>query len=105
VEEGMYGKLVKWGNGVAIRLPASVLDAAGLALSEEVQIVADHGVVQLRSKSLRRLTIEEMFAEAEKDGRLVFPEVDEHEYDGIAPTDKDLGIVRDDDALPDTQRE
>jgi hypothetical protein len=50
-----------------------ILAAAGFSLGEEVEISASYGAVELCSKAMRRLTIEEMFAEAEKEGPVVFP--------------------------------
>jgi antitoxin MazE len=87
----MRGELVKWGNSIAIRFPASVLDIAGFSLGEEVEIAAGYGVVELRNKR-RRPSVEELFAEAEKNGPLEPPEVDENEWNDIAPTDEEMGI-------------
>jgi antitoxin component of MazEF toxin-antitoxin module len=87
----MRGKLVKWGNSIAIRFPASVLDIAGFSLGEEVEIAAGYGVVELWSKR-RRPIIEELFAEAEKNGPLEPPEVDENEWNDIAPKDEEMDI-------------
>ena len=62
----------KWGNSAAVRLPAAAMDAAGLAVDEEVDVFAREGVVELRRR--RRLpTVEELFAEARKKGPLEPP--------------------------------
>lgn len=69
----MGAKIAKWGNSAAVRIPAATLEAAGLALGDEVEFVPRKGVVEMKSR--RRIpTIEELFAEAEKNGPLVAPE-------------------------------
>jgi len=59
----MRGKWAKWGNSTAVRLPTSVLAAAGFSRGEELVITARHGVIELRSRQ-RIPTIAELFAEA-----------------------------------------
>jgi antitoxin MazE len=68
----MVTKIGKWGNSAAVRLPSATLDAAGLSIDDEIDVVARQGVVELRSK--RRIpTVEELFAEARKKGPLEPP--------------------------------
>jgi len=64
----------KWGNSAAVRLPAAALDAAGLAVDEEIDVIARDGVVELRRRR-RFPTVEELFAEARKKGPLEPPVV------------------------------
>lgn len=47
------GKIQKWGNSSAIRLPAKVLAAAGITADSEVDIQADNGrlVIQLHDRT------------------------------------------------------
>jgi len=47
------GKIQKWGNSSAIRLPARVLAAAGITTDSEVDIQADSGrvVIQLHDRT------------------------------------------------------
>ena len=47
------GKIQKWGNSSAIRLPAKVLAAAGITGDDEVDIQADSGrlVIQLHERT------------------------------------------------------
>ena len=94
-------KLVKWGSGTAIRLPAAVLDIAGFSVGQDVEISARAGVVELRSKP-RIPTIEELLAEAEKEGPLEPPESDPDEWVNIAPTDEEMGSAE--GGRPDSQR-
>ena len=53
----MQGKIQKWGNSSAIRLPAKVLAAAGISLESEVDIQADSGrvVIQLSERTQEQL--------------------------------------------------
>jgi antitoxin component of MazEF toxin-antitoxin module len=50
------GKIQKWGNSAAIRLPAKVLAAAGIDNDSEVDIQADSGrvVIQLHERTLEQ---------------------------------------------------
>jgi antitoxin MazE len=67
-------KIAKWGNSAGVRIPAAALEAAGLSLGDEVELVARQGVVELRSPA-RVPTVEELFAETEKKyGKLQPPE-------------------------------
>ena len=63
----MSVKISRWGNSAAIRLPKEVLEQAGLREGESVDFKTSDGVVELRK---RRPTIEELFAEARKQGPL-----------------------------------
>ncbi len=51
------GKIQKWGNSSAIRLPAKVLAAAGISSESEVDIQADNGrvVIQLPDRTKEQL--------------------------------------------------
>lgn len=50
------GKIQKWGNSSAIRLPAKVLAAAGINVDSDVDIQADDGrvVIQLHERTLEQ---------------------------------------------------
>jgi antitoxin MazE len=37
--------LAKWGHGASVRIPAAVMDAAGLSLDQTVDVRADGGCV------------------------------------------------------------
>lgn len=61
----MYkGKIQKWGNSAAIRLPAKLLAAAGISSDSEVDIQADSGrvVIQLHERTLEQ-QFDELLAE------------------------------------------
>jgi antitoxin MazE len=69
----MKSKIAKWGNSAAVRLPADALRVAGFSVGENIEVTAQAGVVELKSR--RRIpTIAELFAEAEKQGPLEPPE-------------------------------
>jgi antitoxin MazE len=105
-------KITKWGNSAGVRIPAAALEAAGLALGDDVDlVVARRGVVELRSP--RRIpTVEELFAEARKKyGKLEPPptvdwgpdvgaEIIDDDWSDIAPTDEEMGIVDAGDKRP-----
>jgi antitoxin MazE len=67
----MSGKISRWGNSAAVRLPKEVLEQAGFREGESIDFKTGDGVVELRK---RRPTIEELFAEARKQGPLEPPE-------------------------------
>ena len=58
------GKMQKWGNSSAIRLPAKVLAAAGFDNDSKVDIQVDDGrvVIQLRERTLEQ-TFDSLLAE------------------------------------------
>jgi antitoxin component of MazEF toxin-antitoxin module len=58
------GKIQKWGNSAAIRLPAKVLAAAGIENDSEVDIQADDGrvVIQLHERTLEQ-TFDKLLAD------------------------------------------
>lgn len=58
------GKIQKWGNSSAIRLPAKVLAAAGFDSDSEVDIQVDDGrvVIQLHERTLEQ-TFDKLLAE------------------------------------------
>ena len=65
-------KIAKWGNSAAVRIPAAALEAAGLALGDKIDVVVANGAVELRPRK-RPATVAELFAEAEKYGKLTPP--------------------------------
>lgn len=60
------GKIQKWGNSSAIRLPAKMLAAAGIDSDSDVDIQADNGrlVIQLPEKTQEQL-FDKLLAEEE----------------------------------------
>jgi len=101
----MTTKIGRWGNSAGVRIPASALTAAGLAVGDKVEVMARDGVVEVRAKG-RVPSVEELFAEAAKEyGKLEPPElldwgpdrgaeiIDDDDWSDIAPTDEEMGIV------------
>jgi antitoxin MazE len=68
----MRAKISQWGNSAGVRLPKEVLETAGLEVGQEVELSAQNGVVELRVPR-KQLTVEELFAEAQKLGPLEIP--------------------------------
>jgi antitoxin MazE len=69
----MSGKISRWGNSVAVRIPKEVLEQAGLREGQSVDFSTRDGVVEVRKRSQ---SIEELFAEyEEKYGPLEPPEM------------------------------
>lgn len=52
----------KWGNSLAVRIPASVARAAHFAEGQEVEVSVDDGSVTVRPVGSRRLTLAEKLA-------------------------------------------
>jgi antitoxin MazE len=68
----MRAKISQWGNSAGVRLPKETLETAGLEIGQEVEVTAAAGVVEVRVPK-KLLTVEELFAEAEKLGPLEVP--------------------------------
>ena len=111
----MSARIGKWGNSAAIRIPAATLEAAGLALGEEVELVARQGALELRAR--RGVpSIEALFAEAEsKYGTVTAPgvvpwgadvgaEIVVDDWSDIAPSDAEMGIARAGNRRPRSRR-
>jgi antitoxin MazE len=53
----------KWGNCAAVRLPAAVMKAAGLAVDQPVEVEEHEGIITLRPVvRRRRRSLEELIA-------------------------------------------
>ncbi|MGN6808182.1 MAG: AbrB/MazE/SpoVT family DNA-binding domain-containing protein [Trinickia sp.] len=52
----------KWGNSLAVRVPAAVARAAHLEVDQEVEVSADEIGVTVRPVGPRKLTLEEKLA-------------------------------------------
>lgn len=66
----MRTKIQKWGNSQGLRLPKSVLDAAGFAVGQEVEIQPSGRNILLKKTSVpkrMRPRIEELLAKMPKD--------------------------------------
>lgn len=99
----MTARIGKWGNSAAIRIPAATLEAAGLVLGEEVELVARQGALELRAARAIP-SIEALFAEARRRyGAVTAPdvvrwgsdtgaEIVADDWSDIAPSDAEMGI-------------
>jgi antitoxin MazE len=70
----MRAQVLKWGNSLAVRIPKSIAEAAGLKAGDPLEIeVADQGAVQLSrvgkiptlAKLVAQITAENRYAEIE----------------------------------------
>lgn len=58
----MQAQVKEWGNSQGIRIPKELLQDAGIALNEVLNITASDGVITL-TKTFRHKTLEERAAE------------------------------------------
>ncbi|MCP4488267.1 MAG: AbrB/MazE/SpoVT family DNA-binding domain-containing protein [Gammaproteobacteria bacterium] len=89
------GKIQKWGNSSAIRLPAKVLAAAGISKESAVDIQADNGrvVIQLPDRTKEQL-FDKLLAEV-PDAEQVLEMVSQSLKSAISITDKTTKNVTD----------
>lgn len=55
----MRTEIARWGNSLAVRLPRSAIEAAGLAQGAPVEIIAQPGEIRIRSAT-NRYTLEQL---------------------------------------------
>ncbi len=91
----LSGKIQKWGNSSAIRLPAKALAAAGISQESEVDIQADSGrlVIQLPERTQEQL-FDKLLSEV-PDAAEVISLVKESLNSAIVLTDKTTRRVND----------
>jgi len=71
----MAGKISRWGNSVAVRIPKAVLEQAGLCEGQTVDVVAGDGTISVRPVSrMPKRTLAELVAEMERLGPESRPE-------------------------------
>jgi len=58
----MTTTIQKWGNSQGVRLPKVILDDLNLREGEEVEIFAQDNSIVIKTRSKRRKSIEELFA-------------------------------------------
>ena len=58
----MYGKIQKWGNSQAIRLPKTVLEEAALYENDNVEIKVQEGSIVITPTNRRHKTLKERIA-------------------------------------------
>ena len=56
----MEGVVKKWGNSAAVRIPASVLDAARLELDQAVDVREERGRIVIEPKRRKEFTLAEL---------------------------------------------
>ena len=56
----MEGVVKKWGNSAAVRIPASVLDAAHLELDQTVEVREERGRIVIEPKRRKEFTLAEL---------------------------------------------
>lgn len=79
----MQTQVKAWGNSQGIRLPKEILQDAGIALNEILEVTVTNGVITL-AKTFKHKTLEERAAEF--DGRLNL----DGEYDWGDPAGREV---------------
>ena len=79
----MQTQVKAWGNSQGIRLPKEILQDAGIALNEILEVTVTNGVITL-AKTFKHKTLEERAAEF--DGRLNL----DGEYDWGEPVGREV---------------
>ena len=79
----MQTQVKAWGNSQGIRIPKEILQSAGMALEEVLDITVNNGVITL-AKVMRHKTLEERAAEF--DGKLNL----DGEYDWGEPVGREV---------------
>lgn len=70
----MKQHISKWGNSVAVRIPDTVLAAAGLKIGDAVHVRAEHGRIIIKKPSTNRLTLDDLLAGIAPEN--IHPEID-----------------------------
>ncbi len=52
----------KWGNSLAVRIPAAVVQDLGLSENSSIQIVSDGVVAKIQPKKRKKLSLDELVA-------------------------------------------
>ena len=66
----MVVKIQKWGNSQGLRLAKHVLEDAGIAIGDDVEIVVGESEIRIVKKSRPRFVLEEMVARMPKNYRV-----------------------------------
>lgn len=59
-EKNISSSIGRWGNSAAVRLPAVVLQQAGLALNDQIDIRVSRGKVTLQAKPKQDLSLDQL---------------------------------------------
>ncbi|MBS7341166.1 MAG: AbrB/MazE/SpoVT family DNA-binding domain-containing protein [Lachnospiraceae bacterium] len=79
----MQAQVKEWGNSQGIRLSKEILQSAGIAVNEVLDVAVSNGVITL-TKSFRHIKLEERAAEF--DGKLML----DGEYDWGEPVGREV---------------
>jgi antitoxin component of MazEF toxin-antitoxin module len=97
-------KISKWGNSAGVRIPASILEAAGLGLGDEVELVPTKSGLDIRRAGPSRpvYLIDDLVAEMERlgpenrplyeDWGILPSEWPQEDWSDIAPSDEEMGL-------------
>jgi antitoxin MazE len=96
----MAGKIGRWGNSAAVRIPRDVLERAGLREGQAVELVVNGTEVAIRpAVRTPRYTLDELVAEMERippedrpplvDWGILPTEWPDEDWSDVAPTDDD----------------
>lgn len=58
----MDGYIRRWGKGAAVRIPAAILEAAGLKPGNLVDVRAEAGRIVIESAARKKVTLDELIA-------------------------------------------
>ena len=97
----MAGRIGRWGNSAAVRIPRDVLERAGLREGQTVDLIVRGTEVSIRpAVQPPRYTLEELVAEMERippedrpppvDWGILPSEWPDEDWSDVAPTDDDL---------------
>ena len=53
-------RIRKWGNGAAVRIPASVMQAANLSLGRAVSVKEEHGRIVIEPERAKVFSLEDL---------------------------------------------
>jgi antitoxin MazE len=65
----MVAKIQKWGNSQGLRLAKHVLEGAGIAIGDDVEIMVGEKEIRIRKKARPKFVLEEMVARMPKNYR------------------------------------
>ena len=97
----MAGKIGRWGNSAAVRIPRDVLERAGLREGQAVDLVVNGREVSIRpARPTPRYTLDELVAEMARippedrpplvDWGILPSEWPDEDWSDVAPSDDDL---------------
>ena len=79
----MLVKVQKWGNSLAVRIPKTLAEEAGLEVGIEVELRAEDGELRITTRRSKRYDLDEMLASVPDD-------YDDGEWDTGPPVGKEV---------------